>query len=116
MLLSGDGVQRRFELIDRHRAGPDATAGGFGGQPLEHLVGRRRHSVEAAEQDDLAVEVVGLDAAEAPLEALPGRPRVSGAAADRADGEQVAPPGTVFVSIDEVDARGPQAGDALLTD
>ena len=43
--------------------------------PPQQLVGRGGHAVQPAEQHDLAVEVVGLDAALRPAQALPGRAR-----------------------------------------
>ena len=58
------------------------------GQALEASVHRRLDAVEAAEQHDLAVEVVGLRAARAPGEALPRRPAAAPLAAavvERAD-------------------------------
>ena len=51
---------------------------------LQHRVHRRRHAVEAAEQHDLAVEIVGFDAAGAPAQALPRRSAAARRAADRA--------------------------------
>jgi len=66
--------------------------------------------VEAAEEDDLAVEGVGLDAADAALEALPRRTAAHRAAADRPDLELFGAPLTVFVVRDVVGKCGCSLG------
>ena len=62
------------ELLDApcSRGGP--VGGGPDRQALQQCVHRRRHTVEAAEQHDLAVEELGLDRPGAAGEALPARP------------------------------------------
>src|SRR5581483_8593229 len=76
-------------------------------------VHRCRHAVQAPEQDDLTVEVVGLDHAGATREALPGRPAAPRPAADLADPEPVAPPLAVLLAGRVRDAGRFVAGDGL---
>ena len=78
-------VRRRVGLISAHAATARSTSSGVsepGGVPARAAwfanrcrvgVHRRGHAVEAPEQHDLAVEVVGLDGARAPGKALPRR-------------------------------------------
>ena len=59
------------------------------GQPADRRVERRRHAVQAPEQHDLSVEVVGLDRARPPGEALPTGGATALVAADRLDVQQL---------------------------
>src|SRR5205814_7541851 len=78
---SADGC---LEGGQRVAAGIGTAAGQVGGDALQHGVDRRGHPVQATEQHDLAVEVVGLDAACPPGQALPRRAPTPPAALDRA--------------------------------
>ena len=80
---------------------------------LEQLVGRRGHAVEPAQQHDLAGEVVGLDAAQPPGQALPRRPAVPHHTLDRTAVEQVAAALLVLLDCDHVYARRREDGITL---
>ena len=80
-------------------------------EALERLVDRRGHAVQPAEQDDLAVEVVGLDRRGGPGEALPRRPAVAPDAVDRGHLHVLAPFGVVVGG--RVDAGRLVAGQRL---
>src|SRR3954453_14564465 len=99
---------------------PDAVAGGGGsrpcapaagpvGQALQRDVCRRRDVVLPAEQRDLAVEVVRLDAAEASSEALPRRSATARAPLDRCVLPLLAAPRDPFLVARPLDAGGRQA-------
>src|SRR5205085_12183689 len=60
-----------------------------------------------------AVEVVGLDRAGPPGQALPRRPAAAPFATYRLLDEEIAPPAGVLFLAGEIDARGPEAGDAF---
>ena len=68
---------------------------GVVGRGLQHLVDGRRDAVQAAEQHDLAVEVVDLDG-QAAGQALPRRRAGPGRRVDRDDPQDVAAPGAVL--------------------
>src|SRR3954462_4279929 len=100
--LSGTGgspleVDRRDDVADGCASGPCAPACGLVGQALQRDVCRRRDVVLPTEQRDLAVEVVGLDAAEASSEALPRRSAAAGAALNRCVLHVLAAPRDPFV-------------------
>src|SRR3954454_1181787 len=76
-------VDRREDVAERCATRAYAATRGVVGQPLHGHVDRRRDGVLPAQQRDLAVEVVGLDAAEAPRQALPRRAAAASAALDR---------------------------------
>ena len=70
-----DDQQRASRAAAGTEPGGVPAADGVVGRLLQHLVDRRRHAVQAAEQHDLAVEVVDLDrAARAPGSATSTRP------------------------------------------
>src|SRR4051812_14711503 len=75
-------VDRREDIADGCAAGPGASTCRIVGQSLHRDIRRCRDVVLPAEQRDLAVEVVGLDAAQAARQALPGRPAAARAALD----------------------------------
>ncbi len=91
------------------RAGPDPAAGGVGHQGLDPRVRRRRHAVQPAEQRDLPVQVVGLDAGPA-RQALPGRTTPSRRAGDRLEAQVAAAASVVLGLAHRVDPGGREDG------
>src|SRR4051794_577209 len=99
--LEVDGGQDvAWPQAPRHRTLPGRPVG----QRLCSYVDRRGDGVLPAEQRDLAVEVVGLDAAQAPGEALPRRPAGALAAVDRCVLDLLSPSIGPLVVGDPVDA------------
>src|SRR5437588_3729860 len=74
-----------------------APAGQVVGQPLQQLVDGRRDPVESPQQHNLPVQVVGLDGARPPPQALPRRATFAGPAADRTHGQPAVPPAPVLL-------------------
>src|SRR3954453_9416190 len=112
--LSGTGVSllevdRRDDVADGCASRPCAPACGVVAQALQHDVCRRRDVVLPAEQRDLTVEVVRLDAAEASSQALPRRSATARASLDRCVLHLLAAPRDPFVVARPVDAGGRQA-------
>ena len=93
------------QLSGRHRARLRTSGSGLGHQRLDPRVRRRRYAVQPAEQGDLAVEVVGLDARPA-RQALPGRAASADGSRDGLEPEVVAAPCVVLGLAHRVDTRG----------
>src|SRR5438445_10986292 len=112
-LLSRGGTRSSGQLsgqvLDGQRARRQALPGHALGQALQEGVHRGGHALQPAQEDDLAVEVVGLDGARAPGQALPGRAAGPAPSLDGAQAQEVAPPGQVLLAGREVDAGGAQA-------
>src|SRR3954471_12767720 len=107
--LSGTGgspleVDRRDDVADGCASRPCAPARGLLGQALPREVCGRRDVVLPAEQRDLAVEVVRLDAAEASRQALPGRSATARAPLDRCVLHLLAAPRDPFLVARPLDA------------
>src|SRR5690349_4392963 len=102
--------------IHRDRFGCGTRACLFVGDALHQRVHRCRYAVDAPEQHDLAVEIVGFDRARAAGEALPRRPAAPELAVDRLLLHQVAAPRLVLVGRREVDAGRAVTGLTLLAD
>src|SRR4051794_14011910 len=112
--LSGTGVSllevdRRDDVADACASRRCAPARGLVGQALQRDVCRRRDVVLPAEQRNLAVEVVGLDAAKASSEALPRRSAAARAALDRCVLHVLAAPRDPLLIARPVDAGGLEA-------
>src|SRR3954467_4213970 len=103
-------VDRRDDVADSCAPRLCSPARGIVGQPRDGDVGRCRDGVLPAEQRDLAVEVVGLDAAEATGQALPRRPATTRPPLDRRVLPLLPPPGNPLVVTRPVDAGGGEAG------
>src|SRR5438477_803031 len=101
------------ELTLRQRARWSPFPGQAGGHPLDGGVERGRHAVQTAEQDDLAVEVPGLDGSGAASQALPRRAPAPAPSLDRPHAEDVAATLAVLLLGGEVDAGIHQYGFAF---
>ena len=66
--------------------------------------------MESPEQHDLAVEVVGLDGADAALQALPRRPALASLATDAVEREVIGPPLEVLRHRRPIDASSVEDG------
>jgi hypothetical protein len=83
------------------------------GKPAEQRVHRSGDASESPQEYDLAIEIVGLDAARPPCQTLPGRSASSGLSRDGLGGQQVTAALRIFLLGGEGDTGRAQAGLAL---